>query len=79
VEDGSSPDQLQSNIDNGMSNTFEQSQEPQSQDNGLGLDATGLAQGESLQFVQPSLVSGLQANALNSNSNQCKLPIDWLL
>jgi len=72
VEDGSPPDQLQSNIDNGMSNSFDQSQEQQSQDNGLGLDTTALSQGGSLQLVQPSPVSGIQTNALNSNSNQCK-------
>ena len=77
-DDGSPPDQLQSNIDNGMSNSFEQSQE-QSQDNGLGLGATALSQGGPLQLVQPSPVSGLQANALNSNSNQCKLPIALIL
>jgi hypothetical protein len=74
-DDGSPPDQLQSNIDSGMSNSFEQSQEQQSQDNGLGLGATTLSQGGPLQLVQPSPISGLQANALNSNSNQCRLPI----
>jgi hypothetical protein len=72
-DDGSPQDQLQSSIDNGMSNSFEQSQE-QSQDNPLGLGATALSQGGPLQLVQPSPVLGLQANALNSNSNQCQLP-----
>ena len=71
-DDGSPPDQLQSNIDNGMSTSFEQSQEQQSQDNSLGLGTTALSQSGPLQLVQPSPVSGLQANALNSNSNQCK-------
>lgn len=76
-DDGSPPDQLQSNIDSGMSNSFEQSQEQQSQDNRLGLGVgTALSQGGPLQLVQPSPVSGLQANALNSNSNQCELLID---
>jgi hypothetical protein len=79
AEDGSTPDQLQSNIDNGINNSFEQSQEQHSQDNGLGLDATALSQGGPLQIVQPSPVSGLQANALDSNSNQCKLPIALIL
>jgi hypothetical protein len=57
-----------------MSNSFEQSQEQQSQDNSLGLGTTTLSQGGPLQLVQPSPILGLQANALNSNSNQCKPP-----
>ena len=73
-DDGSPLDQLQSSLDNGMSNSFEQSQE-QSQDNSLGLGTTTLSQGGPLQLVQPSPISGLQANALNSNGNQCKPPI----
>jgi len=56
-----------------MNNSFEQSEE-QSQENELGLGATALSQGGPLQLVQPSPVSGIQANALNSNSNQCELP-----
>ena len=79
AEDGSPPDQLQSNIDDGISTSFEQSQGQQSQDNGLGLDATALSQGGTLQLVQPSPISGLQANALNSNSNQCKPPTALIL
>ena len=75
AEDGSPPDQLQSTIDNGMNNSNEQSQEQDSQDNGLGLDTTALTQGRPLQLVQPSPVSGLQASALNSSSNQCKPPL----
>jgi hypothetical protein len=71
-DDGTTPDQTESNIDNGISNLFEQSQD-QAQDNNLSL-ATGLSQGGPSQIVQPSPVSGIQANALNSNSNQCKCP-----
>lgn len=54
-----------------MNNSFEQEQ---SQENSLTLGTTSLSQGGPLQIVQPSPVSGIQSNALNSNSNQCKLP-----
>lgn len=73
-EDGTSPDQGQSKIEPGMNNSFEQAQD-QSRENTLGLGTT-LSQGDpSLQIVQPSPVSGIQTNALNSNSNQCKLQV----
>ncbi len=70
-EDGSLPDPVQGNVETGISNSFEQAQS-QSQDNSLALGTTALSQGGTLQLVQPSPVSGIQANALNSNSNQCK-------
>jgi hypothetical protein len=69
-DDGTPPDQTQTNVDSGMNNSFEQAQE-QAQDNNLGL-TTALSQGGQLLIVQPSPVSGIQANALNNNSNQCK-------
>jgi hypothetical protein len=53
-----------------MSNSFDQEQ---SQENSLTLGTTSLSQGGPLQIVQPSPVSGIQSNALNSHSNQCKL------
>jgi hypothetical protein len=59
-----------------MSNPFEQSSE-QVPDNRLQIGA--LSQGGSLQLVQPSPVSGIQANAPNSNSNQfIGYSNDWL-
>jgi len=68
VEDAGSPqEESQGNVDSGISNSFEE----QSQDNSLDLGIrTSL--GGPLQIVQPSPVSGIQANALNSASNQCE-------
>lgn len=77
-EDGSPPEPVQQgNVDNGMNNSFEQvvQNQAQSQDNNsltLGTAALSQSQGGPLQLVQPLPVSGIQANALNSNSNQCK-------
>ena len=71
-EDGSPPHQVQANRDNGMNNSFEPSLE-QSQENDSGLGVSVLSQGGSLRLVQPTPVSGIQANALNSASNKCKL------
>ena len=70
VEDaGSPPDHSQGNGESGINNSFEE----QSQDTGLDLGTIAASQGGPLQIVQPSPVSGIQANALNSVSNQCKL------
>ncbi|KAF8863586.1 transcription factor Zn cluster transcription factor-like protein Rds2 [Acephala macrosclerotiorum] len=73
-------DQVQASADNGISNSFEQSQD-QSQDSSLTLGSAALSQGGPLQLVQPSPVSGIQANALNANSNQSEVigySNDWL-
>ncbi|KUJ18223.1 transcription factor Zn cluster transcription factor-like protein Rds2 [Mollisia scopiformis] len=78
AEDDGSPDQAQASADNGMSNSFEQSQD-HSQDSSLTLGSAALSQGGPLQLVQPSPVSGIQANALNANSNQfIGYSNDWL-
>jgi hypothetical protein len=53
-------------------NTSTEQPQVQSQDNGLAI-GTALSQGDPLQLVQPSPVSGVQANALNNRTNQCKL------
>lgn len=77
-DDGSPPDQVQANIDNGINSSFEHSLE-QSQENDLGLGASALSQGGPLQLVQPTPVSGIQVNALNSNSNKfIGYSSDWL-
>jgi hypothetical protein len=70
-EDGTPADQGLAIVDNGMNSSFDQSQD-QPQD-GLSLGAPALSQGDSLQLVQPSPVSGIQTNALNGNINQCNL------
>jgi len=49
-----------------MSNSFEKEQV---HENELSLSGTGVPRGGTLQIVQPSPVSGIQTNALNSNSN----------
>jgi DNA mismatch repair ATPase MutL len=72
VEDEeASPDQPQSqpSVENGLNNPFDQSTDP-TQEN-IGLGAPSIAQSAPLQIVQPSPVSGIQANALNSNSSHC--------
>lgn len=72
---GSPPDQSQANVESGMSNSFEE----QSQDTSLDLGTITASQGGPLQIVQPSPVSGIQANALNSVSNQfVGYSNDWL-
>jgi hypothetical protein len=72
---GTPPDQSQANVESGMSNSFEE----QSQDNSLDLGTVAVSQGGPLQIVQPSPVSGIQANALSSNSNQfIGYSNDWL-
>jgi hypothetical protein len=68
-DDGSPPDQLQGSTDSGINTSFEQAQEQQ--DSELGLGGPTLSQGGPLQIAQPAPVSGSQANALNSGSNQC--------
>lgn len=78
-DDGSPPDQAQGIVDNDLTNSFEQSQEPSAQDNSLTLGTVALSQGGPLQIVQPSPVSGIQANALNSSSSQfIGYHNDWL-
>jgi hypothetical protein len=72
-DDGLLPDDIQHSRDNGMSGSFDQSQE-QSEETDLRLGATALSQGGTLQIVQPTPVSSAQANALNININQCELP-----
>ncbi|KAF4637760.1 hypothetical protein G7Y89_g330 [Cudoniella acicularis] len=77
-DDDAAQEQPQSNADGGMSNSIEQPQEP-SQDSSLALGSSGLSQGGPLQLVQPSPVSGIQANALNSSSSQfIGYSNDWL-
>ena len=71
-EDDAAAEHLQSNVEGGMSSAVEPSQS-QSQDS-LTIGTAALPQSGSLQLVQPSPVSGLQANALNTSGNQCKLP-----
>jgi hypothetical protein len=75
-DDGTPPDQAHTDVDGGMNNSFEQER---SQETSLTLGTTSLSQAGPLQIVQPSPVSGIQSNALNSNSNQCKLPSQLIL
>jgi hypothetical protein len=56
-----------------MNTSIEKSQ-VQSQDNSLAIGTTALSQGDPLQLVQPSPVSGIRANALNNGADQCELP-----
>jgi hypothetical protein len=70
-EDGSPPDQLQGSTDAVLNTSFQEAQEPQ-QESELNLGAPALSQGGPLQIAQPAPVSGSQANALNSSSNQCE-------
>ncbi|KAH8687537.1 transcription factor Zn cluster transcription factor-like protein Rds2 [Tricladium varicosporioides] len=77
-DDDAAQDQPPSNADGGMNNSLEQTQE-QSQESTLSLGTSALSQGGPLQLVQPSPVSGIQANALNSSSNQfIGYSNDWL-
>lgn len=78
-EDGSPSDQLQGSTDTGLNtSSFDPAQDQQQQhqqqqqdtDLALGSGPT-LSQGGPLQIAQPAPVSGSQANALNSGSNQC--------
>jgi hypothetical protein len=64
-------DQSQQAIENGMSAPYEQRPE-QVQENSLGLSQVSIPHSTGLQIVQPSPVSRIQANALNSNSSHCK-------
>lgn len=73
-EDGSPQ---QGPADNDISNSFDQSQDA-SDTNRLGLGPLTLSQGGQLQIVQPSPVSGLQANALASGNNQCMKIVELL-
>jgi hypothetical protein len=75
-DDGTPPDQAHSDVDSSMNNLFDQEQ---SQENSVTLGTTSLSQGGPLQLVQSSPVSGIQSNALNSNSNQCKFPSQLIL
>lgn len=71
-EDGTPPVQLQGTTDaTVLDSKFEQPQEPP-QDRDLALGEPTLSQGGPLQIAQPAPVSGIQANALNSSSTQCK-------
>ena len=70
-ENGTPPAQVHPKVESGMSSSFDQARQDTAQDSNLGLGTT-LSQAVPLQLVQPSPVSGAQANALNSNSNQCK-------
>lgn len=77
VEEGTATaDQRQGDIEGGMSNSVELPQEQSQDNNSLTSGTTPLSQGGPLQLVQPSPVSGIQANALSSNSRQCKL-LSW--
>jgi hypothetical protein len=72
VEDEETPpEQSQPSTEEGMPNPFDQ-RHNQAQDTALGLGGPNITQSTPLQIVQPSPVSGIQANALNSNSRQCK-------
>jgi hypothetical protein len=78
VEDEeASPDQPQSqpSVENGLNNPFDQPTD-QAQEN-IGLGAPSIPQSTPLQIVQPSPVSGIQVNALNSNSSHCKYLCLW--
>lgn len=71
-QDASPPTQAQAPADGDINTSFDQSQEALTQENNrLTLGPITLSQGGPLQIVQPSPVSGIQANALNSGSNQC--------
>ncbi|ESZ92874.1 hypothetical protein SBOR_6737 [Sclerotinia borealis F-4128] len=89
---GTPPDlKLQNPLDDSLNNSFvtaEQQQQQQQlqqgqdqvQENELSLGAPAISRGVPLQLVQPTPVSGIQANALNSSSNNQFLgyPNDWL-
>ncbi|CZT41460.1 related to transcription factors [Rhynchosporium secalis] len=88
-EDGSPSEVvLTEDVEDSVNDSFEQSAQIQTQAQAqsheanslaLGTDALPQSQGGSLQLVQPSPVSGIQANALNSNSNQfIGYSSDWL-
>ncbi|TVY31159.1 Regulator of drug sensitivity [Lachnellula hyalina] len=68
-DDDTAQDQAQTSLDSGISNPVEAPQDT-SEESNLTLGTSALSQGTPLQLVQPSAVSGIQANALNSNSNQ---------
>ncbi|KAL3427172.1 transcriptional regulator [Phlyctema vagabunda] len=77
-EDAAPPAQPKPDTDSALSTSFQQAQE-QSQTE-LGIRTT-LPQANSLQLVQPSPVSGIQASALNSNNINQLLGYsanDWL-
>jgi hypothetical protein len=70
-DEETSPDQPQSqpSVENGMNHPFDQSTDSAPENIGLGPSIT---QSTTLQIVQPSPVSGIQQNALNSNSSHCR-------
>jgi DNA mismatch repair ATPase MutL len=72
-DEETSPEQPQSqpSVENGMNNPFDQTADSATENIGLGSSMT---QSTPLQIVQPSPVSGIQANALNSNSSHCMFP-----
>ncbi|PQE09148.1 hypothetical protein CJF32_00010361 [Rutstroemia sp. NJR-2017a WRK4] len=78
-EGGTPPDQLQKSLDNSLHNSFEPGQD-QVQENKLSLGAPAISRGVPLQLAQPTPVSGIQSNALNSsNGNQfIGYSNDWL-
>ncbi|RDL39258.1 uncharacterized protein BP5553_03598 [Venustampulla echinocandica] len=78
-ENSTAADQRQGNIEGGMSNSVELPQEQSQDNNSLTSGTATLSQGRPLQLVQPSPVSGIQTNALNSNSTQfLGYSNDWL-
>ncbi|KAG9248180.1 transcription factor Zn cluster transcription factor-like protein Rds2 [Calycina marina] len=66
-DDGSTPDQIQASTETGLNNAYEKER---TQENVLSLDGTAVSQGGPFQIAQPSSISGIQTNALNSNVNQ---------
>ncbi|TVY81886.1 Regulator of drug sensitivity [Lachnellula suecica] len=77
-DDDTAPDLPQTSIDGGISNSGGPSQD-QSEESNLTLGTSALSQGAPLQLVQPSPVSGIQANALSNSSNQfIGYSSDWL-
>ncbi|TAQ83981.1 hypothetical protein B7494_g7694 [Chlorociboria aeruginascens] len=68
-EEGKSSDQSQGKFENGINTSLEQSQKPVQES----LGTTSHPQGGPLELVQPSPVSGIQANALIIG-----YPNDWL-
>lgn len=70
VEDEATPpEQTQTSTESGMTNPFDQRPD-QVLDASLGLGGAAIHT-TPLQIVQPSPVSGIQQNALNSNNSHC--------
>ncbi|RDW75569.1 transcription factor Zn cluster transcription factor-like protein Rds2 [Coleophoma crateriformis] len=76
-DDATPPVQNLGDVENSMKTSFQQPQEQAQTD--LGIGTAALSQAGSLQLVQPSPVSGIQANTLNGNINQfIGYSNDWL-